>query len=91
MGEHLPCTQGVRSSNLLISTTSGEALLQRREGKPKRRESSEAREGDGREPEGRRNGEELQRKRRLNRDRAEDERPAARKHGLIAQAVRARA
>ena len=23
LGEHLPCTQGVRSSNLLISTTGG--------------------------------------------------------------------
>ncbi len=25
LGEHLPCTQGVRSSNLLISTTTGAA------------------------------------------------------------------
>ena len=32
MGEHLPCTQGVRSSSLLISTNSPKGLYQGNEG-----------------------------------------------------------
>ena len=67
LGEHLPCTQRVRSSSLLISTSAGDGFAQGRE-LPGAEEAAKAQKASKR-----------------------DEAESNRKHGLIAQVVRAHA
>ena len=67
MGEHLPCTQRVRSSSLLISTSAGDGFAQGRE-LPGAKKAAKAQKANKR-----------------------DEAESNRKHGLIAQVVRAHA